>query len=153
MLVLLIVRSKIGSGPSAGVTRPEEIMHRGHELLESGVMEQRLMIACAGGWWLYLFCRFGDATWLSAGALEGCKSVCGMAEAARDADMVVYNLGVAMGSVKPRSDQVRAVLNMEAHSISAASLADTDVLISFHREAHVQVSYAYVRVPCFPSAN
>jgi hypothetical protein len=94
---------------------------------------------------------FGDAVWLRQGALESCTARCSMAVGPDDADLIVFNLGVDKGTRQSKPHQLRAVLNMEAHSVHPQTLAETDVLISFHSEADIQVSYAYTLVsnsPC-----
>lgn len=94
---------------------------------------------------------YGDAVWLTTRALDACASRCRIARRPEDADVLVFNLAVSMGTIKPQAHQVRAVLNMEAHSVRKSLMADADLLVSFHREADVQVSYAYTLVgntPC-----
>jgi hypothetical protein len=94
---------------------------------------------------------FGNAAWLTEHAVGACGAKCSIARRPEAADVVVFNLAVPLGAVKPAPHQVRAVLNMEAHSVRQNLMADTDLFISFHQEADVQVSYAYTLVsdtPC-----
>jgi hypothetical protein len=85
----------------------------------------------------------GHPVFLTADALKECSPQCALVADAAEADVVVYNLAVALSAIRPQPHQLRAVVNVEAHSINAQTLSHTDLLISFHEEADVQVSYAY----------
>ena len=96
---------------------------------------------------------FGAPGWLTAEALHECEPECVLAQgsaSAHSADVVLLNLSPVLSPIKVLPGQLSMVLNLEAHSLSERALAATDLLVSFHPESDVPVTYAYALLQASP---
>ena len=96
---------------------------------------------------------FGAPGWLTAEALHECECECVLAQgsaSAHSADVVLLNLSPVLSPIKVLPGQLSMVLNLEAHSLSERALAATDLLVSFHPESDVPVTYAYALLQASP---
>jgi len=56
--------------------------------------------------------RFGSVAWLGNGSVSECASRCVLASQPEQADVLLYNLAVRLGTVKPRAGQVHTKRNL-----------------------------------------
>ena len=89
---------------------------------------------------------FGIANWLSENAFQKCNNKCTLSKDSGNSDIFLSHLHLPS---ERKSDQLYAVLNVEAHSHDLPTNIDNLILMSYHAESDLVVNYAYIVMHSF----